>query len=232
MSYTILIVDDDRIFCEELSETLEEYQTEIATNPQQALALLENPNSVDLVLLDVRLPGMRGTELLKILKERYPEILVIIMTAYASKDVVISSLRNSADNFIEKPLDVGQLQNMIKNLLESKRELKEFARDIDYIKYYLQKNIDKRVEIEDIARIMGYTTKYMSRVFKKKTGMKFNEYRLTLKMDKAKEYLEATDSPIKQIAYQLGYENSESFVRIFKKRTGFTPSQYRKQASR
>lgn len=230
MPYSILIVDDDRVFCEELGEILEDYEVKTALDPKDAMTILNQPNGIDLVLLDVRLPGMKGTQLLKIIKERYPDLPVIMMTAYGSKDVVITSMRNKTDDFIEKPIDIGQLNDMIDRLLITKRGLQSFSKDIDYIKYYIKKNINKKVEIDDIAAIMGYSPKYMSRVFKQETGMRFNDYRLQLKIEKAKEYLEITDYRIKHIAYDLGYENSESFVRIFKKRTGLTPSEYRKQS--
>jgi AraC-like DNA-binding protein len=151
------------------------------------------------------------------------------MTGYGSKDVVLESMRNNADEFIEKPIDPEQTLRMIDDLLRAKRDSMEFSRDIDYIKYYIKKNIDKSIELDDIAGLMGYSSKYMSRLFKQEAGINFNQYRLQLKMERAKEYLENTDHRIKQIAYEIGYENSESFVRIFKKRTGITPSQYRKQ---
>jgi YesN/AraC family two-component response regulator len=170
---------------------------------------------------------MKGTDLLKIIKERYPSIPVIIMTGFGSKDVILSALRNKTDEFIEKPIDIVELHSMIGRLLKAESQRKEYSRDIDYIQYYIQKNIDKKVELEDIAQIIGYSPKYMSRYFLQETGMKFNDYRLGIKMKKAKEYLETTPYRIKQITYLLGYENSESFVRIFKKKTGMTPSEYR-----
>ncbi len=229
MSYSILIVDDDVTFCEELSEILSEYRISTAQTPSAALSILEAPNELDLVLLDVRLPKMKGTELLKIIKDRYPEVLVIIMTGYGSKEVVITSMRNQADDFIEKPLEPVEIIGMVQRHLMAKRGAREYSRDIDYIKHYIRKNIDKNVELEDLAEIMGYSVKYMSRFFKQEAGMNFNEYRLELKMDRAKELLEKSDYRIKHIAYEIGYENSESFVRIFKKRTELTPSQYRKK---
>ena len=152
------------------------------------------------------------------------------MTGYGSKEVVLDSMRSKADDFIEKPVDPKELLRIVDERLLTNRDRKEFNRDIDYVKYYIKKNIDKNVELEDIANIMGYSTKYMSRLFKQETGINFNDYRLELKMAKAKEYLKSTDLRIKQIAYEIGYENSESFVRIFKRKTGLTPSQYRNRS--
>ena len=85
------------------------------------------------------------------------------------------------------------------------------------------------MELEDIAALLGYSPKYMSRLFKQKTGSNFNVYRTKIKMEKAKGYLLNTDHRIKNIAFDIGYENSESFVRTFKKQTGLTPTEYRKQ---
>lgn len=228
VSYSILLVDDDSIFCEELKESLEEYTITSVYNPNDALKVLEQPNDIDLVLLDVRLPKMKGTDLLKIIKDRYPQIFVIIMTGYAGKDVILESMRSKADDFIEKPLNVDTLKKMILNLLASKRSSEEFKRDIDYVKYYIEKNCDKKVELEDIAALLGYSPKYMSRLFKQKTGTNFNTFRTEIKMDKAKHYLVSTENRIKNIAFEIGYENSESFVRTFKKHTGLTPTEYRK----
>ncbi|MCF7947805.1 MAG: response regulator transcription factor [Spirochaetia bacterium] len=230
MPFTLLIIDDDRIFCDELCETLDEYETKIALSPQQALEILSAPNSVDLVLLDVRLPGMWGTELLKIIKSRYSRISVIIMTAFASKEVIVGALRNQADDFVEKPIDIIQLKERIQNLLETSGEITNCSNDVEYLKYYLQKNEDKKIEIDDLARLMGYTPKYMSRLFKQKMGTTFIEYRVNQKVERAKRLLSTTDWPIKRIAYSITYENPESFVRIFKKKTGYTPSQYRNKA--
>jgi two-component system, response regulator YesN len=227
--YSILVVDDDSIFCDELEESLEEYKITSVCEPNNALEILEQPNDIDLMLLDVRLPKMKGTDLLKIIKDRYPGIFIIIMTGYAGKDVILESMRGKADDFIEKPLNVDTLKKMIQQLLASKRNCGVFKRDIDYVQYYIEKNCDKKVELEDIAALLGYSPKYMSRLFKQKTGINFNKYKTKIKMEQAKHYLENTDKQIKNIAFKIGYENSESFVRTFKKQNGLTPTEYRKQ---
>ncbi len=230
MSYSILIVDDDNILCKELAEILsEDYEVTYVLSPSQALSLLDSPNSIDIIIMDVRLPEMNGISLLKTVKSRHSSIPVIMMTAYGSKETIVNSLRSCADDFVEKPLNIEELNNRIDVLLGEKRESGEFIDDMDYIKYYIAKNIDKKVELKDIARIMGYSTKYMSRLFKEETGRTFNRFRMGIKMEKAKELLSHSENQIKSIAYEIGYENAESFVRVFKKHTGLTPSEYREQ---
>ena len=235
MPYSVLIVDDDPVFCRELSEALDAFRTVTAHSGREALDILERPNEIDLVLLDVRLPRTRGTDLLRVLKKRHPDVTVIMLTAFGSKEVVLSSLRHRADDFFEKPVDAERLSEKIHTLLESKRPAAGDAAgssEADRIRNYLSRNIDKKLRIDDLARLMGYSPKHTSALFKQQTGMTFTEYRLREKIEEAKERLASSDRPVKQIAYDLAYENPESFERIFKRRTGLTPTQYRAELDR
>lgn len=227
MSFSVLIVNKDPVFCEQLRDALDGYSTTSVSSPQQALNVLRNPNCVDLVLLEIRASDMKSTNLLKTLKELHPDVPVIIMTAFASKDMAIRALRCGADDLFEKPFDVEQLNECIGQLLQSKSVIGVSSSDMDYVRYYLRRNIDIRVAIAEIAQLMGYTPKYMSAFFKRKTGKTFTEFCVDQRVEKAKALLADSDYPVKQIAYDLAYENPESFVRVFKRKTRLTPSQYR-----
>jgi two-component system, response regulator YesN len=226
MAFSVLIVDDDRVFCEELSEALDAFRVATAHSGREALDLLEQPNDIDLVLLDVRLPRTRGTDLLRVLKERYPDVSVVMLTAFGSKDVVLSALRNHADDFLEKPVDVERLVGTIHTLLESKHAGGEEG-IADRVCDFLTRNIEKKIGIDDVARLIGYSPKHTSALFKRLTGETFTEHRVRQKIEEAKKRLVRSGQPVKQIAHDLAYENPESFVRIFKRRTGLTPTQYR-----
>jgi len=76
---------------------------------------------------------------------------------------------------------------------------------------------------------VSLSPKYLSRVFKDVTGTGFMEYKLKIKIDKAKELLKGTGSTISEISDKLGFMNPESFMRIFKKVTGATPTKFRKR---
>ena len=226
MPFSVLIVDDDRVFCEELSEALDAFRVVAAHSGREALEILEQPNDIDLVLLDVRLPRTRGTDLLRVLKERYPDVSVVMLTAFGSKDVVLSALRNHADDFLEKPVDVERLVGTIHTLLESKHAGGEEG-IADRVCDFLTRNIEKKIGIDDVARLIGYSPKHTSALFKRLTGETFTEHRVRQKIEEAKKRLVRSSQPVKQIAHDLAYENPESFVRIFKRRTGLTPTQYR-----
>ncbi len=102
MPYNVLLVDDDKMFREELREALEDYRVVEAANGKEALEILKKPNEIDIVMLDVMMPGLPGTEVLKEIKKISPSLSVVMLTGYSSKDVAIEALKGRADDYIEK----------------------------------------------------------------------------------------------------------------------------------
>lgn len=234
MPYNILLVDDDAEFREEFGECLEDYRVIPAADGREALEILRRPNEIDLVLLDVKMPGPDGTQILPLIKEMSPDLPVVILTAYSTKDTAIKALKGNADDYLEKPIDIDRTERIIRELILARGALDEtFADDaegrIERVKSFLGRNYHKKVSLEDAAELVCLSPKYLSRLFREKTGSGFSEYRLSLKIDKAKELLEESGATINQISYDLGYRNMESFIRIFKKFTGLTPTEYRRR---
>ena len=106
----ILVIDDEAGIRESLEVllTLEGYTVEMAIDGEEGLALLER-GSYDLVLLDLALPGQSGIELLPQIHERYPDLPVVMITAYGTVDNVVEAVRAGAENFVQKPWDNEKL---------------------------------------------------------------------------------------------------------------------------
>lgn len=100
---------------------------------------------------------------------------------------------------------------------------------IEKVKNYLQCNYNRDITLDLIAEQVYISKFYLSKVFKKETGMNFNEYLINIRIEKAKELLENTNDKIYEIAKKVGYMNHKSFTKIFKENNGMTPGQYRKQ---
>jgi len=132
---SILIVDDESIIRDLCARALRDYRILHADNGQEALRLLEN-EPIDLLLVDVMMPIMNGLDLLQQVKDRDPEQLVIIMTGYADKDVILRALKSHADDFIQKPINLLQLKTSIENALEKKNLRQELlqVKQLDRIK--------------------------------------------------------------------------------------------------
>ncbi|OPH57135.1 hypothetical protein BC351_25020 [Paenibacillus ferrarius] len=109
------------------------------------------------------------------------------------------------------------------------RELKD-KRDhiIHYVYEYLENNYDKDITLDIMADKLHITRSYLSTYFKEKTGTNFVDYVNSVRIDKAKKLLLNPDIRIQDIAQFAGYQNINSFNRMFKKSTGFTPSEFRR----
>lgn len=232
MPYNILLVDDDEDFRYEFRELFEDYNIIEASTGEKALEIIKKPNEIDLVILDVIMPGIRGTKVLREIKKISPDLNIIILTGHSTKDIAIESLKGRADDYIEKPLNPTKAKKIIETLLKSKGIINyENSDDIDHkierVKQFTEKNYHKKISLEDVSELIFLSPKYFSRIFKEKTGVGFNDYKLNIKIDKSKEFLINSGLNIDEIAYKMGYENSESFIRIFKKITNLTPTEFR-----
>jgi YesN/AraC family two-component response regulator len=228
----ILIVDDNRDFREELVDYLEDYETVEASSGEEALGVLKKPNEISLVILDVRMPGESGTKILKEIKSIFPDMGVVILTGYSTKDTALEALKGRADDYIEKPANIERIKEVIEKILREKRgdndlDSEDISGKVERVKRFVQRNIHKKVTLEDAADAVCLSPKYLSRIFKKYSGTRFSDYRLHVKMEKAKELLVNTGCSVNTIADKIGFQNSESFMRIFKKVSSFTPTQYR-----
>jgi signal transduction histidine kinase len=132
---TILIVDDEEIIRDLCSRALKDYRTLQAENGKEALKVLER-QEIDLVLVDIMMPVMNGLDLLLQAKERDPAQLVIVMTGYADKDIILRALKANADDFIQKPINLLQLKSAISKALEKKALRRELVqlKQLDRIK--------------------------------------------------------------------------------------------------
>ena len=129
MRSTILLVDDEKQFRDSSQRLLSRkgYDVMTAENGQRALDLLSK-SPVDLILLDLKMPGMGGEEFLQAKGPLYPDIPVVVITGHGSLDVAVDCMRKGAYDFITKPFDIPQLMVSIERALE-KRSLERKAKD-------------------------------------------------------------------------------------------------------
>lgn len=234
MPYNILLVDDDEDFRYEFRELFNDYKIIEASNGEKALEIIKKPNEIDLVILDVIMPGTRGTKILPEIKKLSPDLGIIILTGHSTKDIAIESLKGHADDYIEKPLNINKAKEIIETLLKSKGIINfdngnSIDEKIERVKQFTEKNYHKKINLNDVSDLIFLSPKYFSRIFKEKTGMGYNDYKLNIKINKSKELLINTGLNIDEISYKMGYENSESFIRIFKKITNLTPTEFREK---
>jgi DNA-binding NtrC family response regulator len=110
-SIKILVVDDETPIREMIKKGLSQMgglNAEVAQNGLEAIEKIEK-DVFDLVLTDLKMPGMDGLELLKVIKGTRPEVMVILMTAYGSIETAVEAMRIGANDYITKPIDLNEL---------------------------------------------------------------------------------------------------------------------------
>ena len=142
MAFKILIAEDEEITVKHLVNTLkkEGYAVESATNGIDALRKAES-DSFDLLIADIKMPGMSGLELLERVREKTPELEVIIVTGYGSIGSAIEAMKKGAIEYLTKPFDLDELLLKVGKI----RDRKGLIRENIALKTYL--GMDKKVSI-------------------------------------------------------------------------------------
>ena len=126
MSEKVLLVDDEQDFLEALAERMRARGMDVTTTTSAEDALkMAAEGTYDAIVLDLMMPEMDGLEVLKALKNRIPEIQVILLTGYATLNKGIEAMKLGAMDFIEKPADLKVLTEKIKTAHAHKMILSE-----------------------------------------------------------------------------------------------------------
>jgi len=143
MNFTILIIDDEKNIREGLSAALEleGYSVRLAADGREGLALIER-GDIDLVITDLRMPGISGEEVLSRVRGESPGIPVIVLTGHGSIDTAVDAMRNGAYDFLTKPLSLDRLTLIVKRALA--------GRELEIRHSSLQQELDAKTSFESI----------------------------------------------------------------------------------
>ena len=127
----IMLVDDEVPFVETMTKRLEKRDLDVITafSGQEALKTLDKRRNVDVVILDVKMPGMDGIETLRKMKSAYPLIEVIMLTAHATVESAIEGMKFGAFDYLMKPCDmdllIGKVNEAARKKLDHEEKIKE-----------------------------------------------------------------------------------------------------------
>jgi len=121
MATRILVVDDDPSIRQALSHALaQNADVQVASTAEEALSGLA-ASSPDVILSDVRMPGLDGIELLRLVRERSPGVDVVMMSAFDDMPTIVASMREGAADFVAKPLDLHDLRRVLARVVDDRR---------------------------------------------------------------------------------------------------------------
>jgi len=126
-----MLVDDEEAFVEAMTKRLSKRDLKIisALSGEEALEKLDNHRDVDVVILDVKMPGMDGIETLREIKARFPLIEVIMLTGHATVENAVEGMKKGAFDYLMKPCDIDELLKKVKEATEKKRSHEEKIRE-------------------------------------------------------------------------------------------------------
>ena len=160
ITYSVYIVDDEQTIREGITMALEaDYRVDAFSTAETAIEAMKS-DPPDLVLLDIGLPGMNGIEALKKIKSQYPDVLIIMITAYEDVNTVISAMKLGAYDYVVKPIHMDGLEVSIGNALETIRLRKEVQiLQEKYLRENLPCFIGESNAIHDVIGFIGMVAK-------------------------------------------------------------------------
>ena len=161
---SILIVDDEQVICDVLSEELSEqgYLCTAVLNGDDALGELATQD-FDVVLLDIRLPGMSGMEVLQEIWLNHHETATVMITAINDVNTAVEAMKLGASDYIVKPFNLDRVNTSIRGALETKQATSKFSTQMDAIASGVEARLDPSFSYSkmvtqgtvDIARQLG-----------------------------------------------------------------------------
>lgn len=159
---SILVVDDESSVRDSLYNWFREdgYQVECAESAKVALSILES-ESYDIILADIKMPGMDGLEMLRRIKALKKDSIIIVMTAFATVDTAVQALKDGAFDYVTKPFDPDDLSHLVRNaskqiaLAEENENLKAHVATLDNVEDLIGKSeVMQRVlkQVESVAQ--------------------------------------------------------------------------------
>lgn len=248
----VLIVDDEPFEVDLLQSIVVEafpHDTEIKTakNGREAV-FTASLWDADIVLMDIEMPGVNGIEAAKQIIQACKRCKIIFVTAYSLFSYAREAVKLGASDYILKPVekkDVIRAMTSALKQLETQIQLQKVSKEIENldldkrsdtasqliskVQQYLQHNyMVYDLSLESVSDMLKLNTSYFSVVFKRCTGTNFVDYVSDLKISAAKDLLKDPLRSAGEIASIVGLESASYFTRLFKKKTGLTPTEYRK----
>lgn len=251
----ILIVDDEELIRKGLKKIIQRLgaayaAVEEAATGKAALELIAK-EIPDLVITDIKMPELDGISLIKHLNQRFPQIKKVVLSGFDEFQLVRETLKNGALDYLLKPVDEGELQQLLASLCQEKvcqgdgsldimpfqpqpvpDNSKKDNRLIESLKDYLNCHYHEPITLSKIADNFGINPNYLCERFKQQTGEHFVTYLTRLRIEQAKLLLENVTVKAYEVGFMVGYDDPTYFSKVFKKVVGLTPTEYRQKRSK
>ncbi len=191
----------------------------------------------DVIITDIKMPGISGLDMISRIRERNPEIPIVILSGYANFLYAQRAIELGVRKYLTKPTNTRELVAALEQIeSELRKEVESLQSDsvvsvsnllILRAIQHMEIHYSDRISLKDVANELFISPNYLSELFKKKTGQTFSDYLLALRMEKSKSYLSNIAYKVSDIAGLVGFSDSRYFSSTFKKFYGMTPMEHR-----
>ena len=239
---SVVIIDDNKPLADRIAKTVpwKDFGCEVVAteyNGQQGKkAILAY--SPELIISDIRMPGLSGLEMVELIRDHLPFSKVIFMSAYDDFNYAYKAIKLDAHDYLIKPFMQSELIESIKKAVDelNKNSVPEAPAVMPETKTvaakaieYMEKHIGDRISIADLAALFDLSAGHLGRLIQQETGEHFIDLYTTMRINKAKELLRCSDFRVAEIGSMVGYGNYLSFYKAFTRVEGIPPTDYAKQ---
>lgn len=205
-------------------------------NGAEALEFIRG-HPVDVVLTDIRMPVMTGIELAEKLRQEYPDMAIVFLSAYRDFTYAQEAIRHGVSGYIVKPTGYRQLSEMfgrVKSEMDKEKSAAIMSKPsagyydsvVSAVKRYVEENY-RQATLTGAAERVSMNPQYLSHFFKQHAGVKFFDFLQNVRMDSAATMLKDAAYRIGEVSDLVGYKNQNNFSRAFRLHFQMTPREYR-----
>ena len=230
--FRVMIIDDEKSLRSLLKVTVdwEKYDLEVVGEAASGIEAINRIDVLkpDLVFVDIRMPFMDGIEFSKLAIKRYPDLKIIVLTAFDEFEYARECIGIGVSEYLLKPivrLDVEEacerVVKQLKNRPRAEEKPDEYQpKDMNQVKEYIECNYkNTEMNLTFLSEKFGYNSSYLSRRFKESTGSNILDYITKCRMERALEC--AKDKMLMYVtAKEVGIPDPNYFGKCFKKYTG------------
>lgn len=243
MDNTVLLIDDEKWALDDILNIVDWNQYGFE-NIVTASDLKEAKRKIrihtpGLIVCDIRLKNENGLELLEFAKGLNPDTICIIISAYDDFSYIQRALRGQTFDYMLKPIDKERLEEdlvRIQNIIKESK-LKKLVYNTEGINdrntifeklvAYIKENVSRMIVVRELEEEFHLAYTSINKLFLDNMGITVKNYIITVKMEYAMELIKNTDLLFSDISERIGYSDTFHFSKIFKKHTGFTPTEYK-----
>lgn len=238
------IVIDDEPYVADLFPKLLDWQEQgfelmhTFSSAADALAWLAE-NECNVVFTDINMPDMSGSELARICRLEYPNVVIVFFSAYSDFKYAYDAIKNNVFDYILKPISSAELKETVGRLSDKFSSIPEELfvigdqptenenNAITAAKQFIMDHYNEDIYVSDIAKHINLSNGYFSALYKKMTNETAVSTLRNYRLAKAKELLENKHIKLSSIPKLVGFKSYSYFTKIFQSAYGETPTDYR-----